>query len=134
MVSIHEREMNLLTLSIVIVLFCLGMLYSQDNTIAQDTFEPQLDKIAHLSTSFGLYYTFHTMYQDSLLPMISDTLPIELNSMLAATIVGFLYECYQATPISNSDGFSKHDMVYNVVGISIARLTHEFFLYFKEVM
>ena len=54
--------------------------------------------------------------------------------MLAATIVGFLYECYQATPISNSDGFSKHDMVYNVVGISIARLTHEFFLYFREVM
>ena len=126
--------MNLFSLSIVIVLFCVGMLYSQDNTIADDNFTPQLDKIAHLSTSFGLYYTFHTMYQDSLLPMLSNDLPIELNSMLSATIVGFLYECYQATPISRSDGFSKHDMVYNMVGISLARLTHEFFLYFREVM
>ena len=117
-----------------IILFCVGMLYSQDNTIADDNFTPQLDKIAHLSTSFGLYYTFHTMYQDSLLPMLSNDLPIELNSMLSATIVGFLYECYQATPISRSDGFSKHDMVYNMVGISLARLTHEFFLYFREVM
>ena len=126
--------MNLFSLSIVIILFCVGMLYSQDNTIADDNFTPQLDKIAHLSTSFGLYYTFHTMYQDSLLPMLSNDLPIEVNSMLSATIVGFLYECYQATPISRSDGFSKHDMVYNMVGISLARLTHEFFLYFREVM
>ncbi len=126
--------MNLFSLSIVIILFCVGMLYSQDNTIADDNFTPQLDKIAHLSTSFGLYYTFHTMYQDSLLPMLSNDLPIEMNSMLSATIVGFLYECYQATPISRSDGFSKHDMVYNMVGISLARLTHEFFLYFREVM
>ena len=126
--------MNLFSLSIVIILFCVGMLYSQENTIADDNFTPQLDKIAHLSTSFGLYYTFHTMYQDSLLPMLSNDLPIEMNSMLSATIVGFLYECYQATPISRSDGFSKHDMVYNMVGISLARLTHEFFLYFREVM
>ena len=70
--------MNLFSLSIVIILFCVGMLYSQDNTIADDNFTPQLDKIAHLSTSFGLYYTFHTMYQDSLLPMLSNDLPIEL--------------------------------------------------------
>ena len=126
--------MNSIIYIILLIVLPLSLVYSQENTIAQDNFEPQLDKIAHFSTSFGLYFTFHTMYQDSLLPMISDTLPIEMNSMLSATIVGLLYECYQATPISKSDGFSKHDMVYNMIGIGLARLTHEFFLYFKEVM
>ena len=125
--------MNSIVSLILLIVLPLSMVYSQENTIAQDTFEPQLDKIAHFSTSFGLYFTFHTMYQDSLLPMISDSLPIEMNSMLSATIVGLLYECYQATPISKSDGFSKHDMVYNMIGIGLARLTHEFFLYFKEI-
>jgi len=125
--------MNSIVYIILLIVLPLSMVYSQENTIAQDTFEPQLDKIAHFSTSFGLYFTFHTMYQDSLLPMISDTLPIEMNSMLSATIVGLLYECYQSTPISKSDGFSKHDMVYNMIGIGLARLTHEFFLYFKEI-
>lgn len=125
--------MNSIVYIILLIVLPLSMVYSQENTIAQDTFEPQLDKIAHFSTSFGLYFTFHTMYQDSLLPMISDSLPIEMNSMLSATIVGLLYECYQATPISKSDGFSKHDMVYNMIGIGLARLTHEFFLYFKEI-
>ena len=125
--------MNSIVYIILLIVLPLSMVYSQENTIAQDTFEPQLDKIAHFSTSFGLYFTFHTMYQDSLLPMISDTLPIEMNSMLSATIVGLLYECYQSTPISKSDGFSKHDMVYNMIGIGLARLIHEFFLYFKEI-
>ncbi len=125
--------MNSIVYIILLIVLPLSLVYSQENTIAQDTFEPQLDKIAHFSTSFGLYFTFHTMYQDSLLPMISDSLPIEMNSMLSATIVGLLYECYQATPISKSDGFSKHDMVYNMIGIGLARLTHEFFLYFKEI-
>ena len=69
-----------------------------------------------------------------ILPVLHDSIPIELHSMLSATIVGFIYECYQATPMSRSDGFSKHDMVYNMFGIGLARLTHEFFLYFKEVM
>ena len=83
MVSVYSREMNLFSISIIIILFC-EVLYSQENTIAQDTFEPQLDKIAHLATSFGLYYTFHTMYQDSLLPVLHDSIPIELHSMLSA--------------------------------------------------
>ena len=126
--------MNLFSISIIIILFCVGALYSQENTIAQDTFEPQLDKIAHLTTSFGLYYTFHTMYQDSLLPVLHDSIPIKLHSMLSATLVGLSYECYQSTPISRSDGFSLHDITYNVIGIGLARLTHEFFLYFKEIL
>ena len=125
--------MNSIIYIVLLIVLPLSLVYSQENTIAQDNFEPQLDKIAHFSTSFGLYFTFHTMYQDSLLPVLHDSIPIELHSMLSATIVGFIYECYQATPMSRSDGFSKHDMVYNMVGISIARLTHEFFLYFKEI-
>ena len=126
--------MNLLSLSIVIILFCVGALYSQENTIAEDTFEPQLDKIAHLGVSFGLYYTFYTLYSDSLLITLSDSIPIPLHSMISATAVGFTYEVYQSTKISKSDGFSKHDMVYNLIGIGFARFTHEVFLYFKEIL
>jgi hypothetical protein len=36
--------------------------------------------------------------------------------------------------VSKSDGFSKHDMVYNLIGIGFARFTHEVFLYFKEIL
>ena len=71
------------------------------------------------------------MYSDSLLPMISDTIPIPLHSMLSSTIVGLSYEVYQSTPYSKSDGFSIHDMIYNLVGIGLARFTHEVFLYIK---
>ena len=118
----------------IILFFILPCILLSRGTIAEDTFEPQLDKIAHLATSFGLYYTFHTMYQDSLLPVLHDSIPIELHSMLSATLVGLSYECYQSTPISRSDGFSLHDITYNVIGIGLARLTHEFFLYFKEIL
>ena len=54
--------------------------------------------------------------------------------MISATAVGFTYEVYQSTKLSKSDGFSKHDMVYNLIGIGFARFTHEIFLYFKEIM
>ena len=119
---------------LILLLLLLPCIVLSRGTIAEDTFEPQLDKIAHLGVSFGLYYTFYTLYSDSLLITLSDSIPIPLHSMISATAVGFGYEVYQSTKISKSDGFSKHDMVYNMVGISIARLTHEFFLYFKEVM
>ena len=83
--------MNLFSISIIIILFCVGgVIYK--STIDQDTFEPQLDKIAHLATSFGLYYTFHTMYQDSLLPVLHDSIPIELHSMLSFLSLGLFNE------------------------------------------
>ena len=122
--------MNVL-LSIVIFLVLPCILLSR-GTIAEDNFELQLDKTAHLTTSFGLYFMFHTMYSDSLIPMISDSIPIPLHSILSATIVGFSYEVYQSTPISRSDGFSIHDMTYNMIGIGLARTLHEILLYLRN--
>ena len=77
---------------------------------------------------------FYTLYSDSLLFTLSDSIPIPLHSMISATAVGFTYEVYQSTKLSKSDGFSKHDMVYNLIGIGVARFTHEIFLYFNEIM
>ena len=111
----------------------MSYLYSQGDVIADDNFSLQIDKTAHFTTSFGLYFMFHTMYSDSLLPMLSDSIPIPLHSMISATAVGFVYEVYQSTPHSRSDGFSYHDMVYNMIGIGFARFTHEVFLYFKDL-
>ena len=126
----YQQEMIMNMIWILLFFIPLTLLHS-NTTIAKDNFDLQIDKIAHLSTSFGLYFFFHTMYSDSLLPMISDTIPIPLHSMLSSTIVGLSYEVYQSTPYSKSDGFSIHDMIYNLVGIGLARFTHEVFLYIK---
>jgi len=119
-------------LYIILLLIPLSLLLP-NTTIAEDNFSIQIDKTAHYTTSFGLYFFFHTMYTDSLLPMDS-TLSIPLHSMISSTGVGLVYELYQSTPQSKSDGFSVHDMVYNVLGIISAYTIHEIFLYFKEVL
>ena len=118
---------------IILILYALlsSVLYSR-GLITEDNFDFQLDKRAHLGVSFGLYFTFYTIYSDTLLSVPQDV-SIPLQSMLSATVVGFTYELYQSTPQSKSNGFSVHDMVYNLIGIGLARLTHEFFLYFKEL-
>ena len=118
-------------LYIILLLLPLSLLLP-NTTIAEDNFSIQIDKTAHYTTSFGLYFMFYTMYSDSLLPM-DTTISIPLHSMISSTGVGLVYELYQSTPQSKSDGFSKHDMIYNMIGIGLARLTHEFFLYFKEI-
>ena len=123
-----------MNIPILILLILLPCVLLSRGVIAEDNFEPELDKIAHLGVSFGLYYTFYTLYSDSLLISLSDSIPIPLHSMISATAVGFTYEVYQSTKLSKSDGFSKHDMVYNLIGIGFARFTHEIFLYFKEIM
>ena len=117
----------------ILLLYALlsSVLYSR-GLITEDNFDFQLDKRAHLGVSFGLYFTFYTIYSDTLLS-VPTNLSIPLQSMLSATVVGFTYELYQSTPQSKSNGFSVHDMVYNLIGIGLARLTHEFFLYFKEL-
>lgn len=125
--------MNGLVILLLVFLIPASYLYSQGDVIADDNFSIQIDKTAHFTTSFGLYFMFHTMYSDSLLPMLSDSIPIPLHSMISATAVGFVYEVYQSTPHSRSDGFSYHDMVYNMIGIGFARFTHEVFLYFKDL-
>jgi len=125
--------MNGFIVLLLVFLIPASYLYSQGDVIADDNFSIQIDKTAHFTTSFGLYFMFYTMYSDSLLPMLSDSIPIPLHSMISATAVGFVYEVYQSTPHSRSDGFSYHDMVYNMIGIGFARFTHEIFLYFKDL-
>ena len=117
-----------------VLVFLLPAIILSRGTIAEDNFDIQLDKTAHLTTSFGLYFMFYTLYSDTLLFTLHDTIPIPLHSMISATAVGFSYEVYQSTKLSNSDGFSVHDMVYNMIGIGFARFTHEVFLYFKEIL
>ena len=117
-----------------VLIFLLPAIILSRGTIAEDNFDIQLDKTAHLTTSFGLYFMFYTLYSDTLLFTLHDTIPIPLHSMISATAVGFSYEVYQSTKLSKSDGFSVHDMVYNMIGIGFARFTHEVFLYFKEIL
>ena len=119
-------------LFIILLYTLLGSTLYSRGLVSQDNFDFQLDKRAHLGVSFGLYFTFYTIYSDTLLS-VPTNVSIPLQSMLSATIVGFTYELYQSTPQSKSNGFSVHDMVYNLIGIGLARLTHEFFLYFKEL-
>ncbi len=116
-----------------VLIFLLPAVILSRGTIADDNFDIQLDKTAHLSTSFGLYFMFYTLYSDTLLFTLHDTIPIPLHSMISATAVGFSYEVYQSTNLSKSDGFSVHDMVYNMIGVGFARFTHEVFLYFKDL-
>ena len=85
---------------LLLLLLPLTLLYS-NTTIADDDFTIQLDKTAHYTTSFGLYFFFHTMYTDSLLPM-DTSFSIPIHSMISSTIVGLSYEVYQSTPISKS--------------------------------
>lgn len=123
--------MNSMFIILILYVLLSSVLYSR-GLITEDNFDFQLDKRAHLGVSFGLYFTFYTIYSDTLLS-VPTNLSIPLQSMLSATVVGFTYELYQSTPQSKSNGFSVHDMVYNLIGIGLARLTHEFFLYFKEL-
>ena len=119
------------SLFFIVLLLPITLLFS-NTTIAEDNFSIQLDKTAHYTTSFGLYFFFHTMYTDSLLPM-DTSLTIPIHSIISSTIVGLSYEVYQSTKLSRSDGFSVHDMVYNMIGVGFARFTHEVFLYFKDL-
>ena len=123
---------NTTYLLILTMLFLTGILYSQDSDfkISDDTMDLQLDKKAHFTTSFGLYYFFYTS-----LTILSDTLPYsQLDAMLLSTSIGLLFEVYQGTSLSNADGFSKEDFYYNIMGIGFARFTHEVFLYFKDLI
>ena len=125
--------MNSMLYIILLFILPITLVYSR-GTIAEDNFDLQLDKTAHLGVSYGLYFTFYTLYSDSLLLTLSDSIPTSYHSILSATIVGFSYELYQATPQSKSDGFSIHDMTYNLLGVFSAKFLHEVFLYFREIL
>ena len=87
----------------------LNSLYSQDNIIIKDNWDQTTDKLAHSTTSFGLYYTLR-YFEFS-----------KFEAFTAATIIGFSYEVYQINDPRETDsdfrGISIQDMGYNVLGI-----------------
>ena len=87
--------------------------YSQSkDIIIEDNWDQTTDKLAHSTTSFGIYYTLR-YFQFS-----------KFESFLTSTLIGFSYEVYQINDPRETDsdfkGISIQDMGYNVFGILIA--------------
>ena len=79
--------------------------------IKKDTYTFDLDKKAHYSTSFGLYYFFFTYLNDMIL------------AVLLSILTGLLFEVYQGYSNHHS-GYSHSDMLYNTVGVLCANILH----------
>ena len=89
--------------------------------MVKDNMEFQIDKRAHLGVSFGLYYTSYTLFDCS-----------DVTAMVLASGVGLGYEIYQGFNHKVHWGFSKEDMVYNIVGIVAANIIHRVFIWGKD--
>ena len=87
-----------------------SFIYSKgSDIIIKDNWDQTTDKLAHSTTSFGLYYTLR-YFEFS-----------KFEAFTAATLIGFSYEVYQINDPKESDsdfrGISIQDMGYNVIGI-----------------
>ena len=97
---------------ILIVSLMVTLLYSEWSW-ADDTSEFKMDKRAHLGTSAGLYFMFrHKDYTEE-------------ESILYSFYLGLGKECidalfpYEKYGSWGGDGFSKYDLMYDVLGIGI---------------
>ena len=79
--------------------------------VKKDTYTFDLDKKAHYSTSFGLYYFFFTY---------TASMPLAL---LLSILVGLSFEVYQGYS-KHHGGYSHYDMFYNLVGSVFAFILH----------
>ena len=102
-------------LKILVLFFIIqaSLSFAQTNDIIiEDNWDQTTDKLAHTTTSFGLYYTLR-YFEFS-----------KFESLLASTIIGFSYEVYQINDPREADsdfrGISIQDMGYNVFGILCA--------------
>ena len=100
------------TLKILILFFTIQFSFSfaqRDNIIIEDNWDQTTDKLAHSTTSFGLYYTLR-YFEFS-----------KFEAFTAATVIGFSYEVYQINDPRETDsdfrGISVQDMGYNILGI-----------------
>jgi len=86
-----------------------SLLAQKSDIIIEDNWDQTTDKLAHSTTSFGLYYTLR-YFEFS-----------KFEAFTAATIIGFSYEVYQIHDPRETDsdfrGISIQDMGYNVLGI-----------------
>ena len=84
-------------------------LAQRNDIIIQDNWDQTTDKLAHSTTSFGLYYTLR-YFEFS-----------KFEAFTAAALIGFSYEVYQINDPRETDsdfrGISIQDMGYNVLGI-----------------
>ena len=99
-------------LKILIVFFSVQLsisLAQKNDIIIQDNWDQTTDKLAHSTTSFGLYYTLR-YFEFS-----------KFEAFTAAALIGFSYEVYQINDPRETDsdfrGISIQDMGYNVLGI-----------------
>ena len=85
------------------------MLFSMN--IKKDNYKFDLDKKAHYTTSFGLYYFFFTYVNNIML------------AVLLSILTGLLFEIYQGYSKHHS-GYSHVDMLYNILGILSALILY----------
>ena len=83
--------------------------------IKEDNYKLELDKMAHLGVSFGLFYFFLTYVHS-----------IALSALLSF-LVGLSFETYQGISDKHS-GYSHHDMLYNVVGVVLSSSIYMLYL------
>ena len=106
------NSLKLKILRIFILFFTVQVsisLAQKNDIIIQDNWDQTTDKLAHSTTSFGLYYTFR-YFEFS-----------KFEAFTAAALIGFSYEVYQINDPRETDsdfrGISIQDMGYNVLGI-----------------
>ena len=100
----------------ILVLFFViqfSLVFSQTkNIIIEDDWDQTTDKLAHSTTSFGLYYTLR-YFEFS-----------KFESLITAAVIGLSYEVYQINDPRETDsdfrGISIQDMGYNIFGIVFA--------------
>tara|TARA_B100001142_G_scaffold255821_1_gene257088 strand:+ start:796 stop:1215 length:420 start_codon:yes stop_codon:yes gene_type:complete len=109
----HRFRYTILKFSCIFFVIQLNTIFSQQNKIIiQDNWDQTTDKLAHSTTSFGIYYTLR--YFDF----------SRLETLITASLIGLSYEVYQINDPRETDsdfkGISIQDMGYNSLGIIIA--------------
>ena len=106
----NSIKLKILKIFIIFFTFQLSISLAQNNDIIiQDNWDQTTDKLAHSTTSFGLYFTLR-YFEFS-----------KFEAFTAAALIGFSYEVYQINDPRETDsdfrGISIQDMGYNILGI-----------------
>ncbi len=81
--------------------------------IKEDNYKLELDKMAHLGVSFGLFYFFLTYVH---------SIPL---SIILSLLIGLSFETYQGI---FTTGYSHHDMLYNILGVVLSSSMYMLYL------
>lgn len=108
-------QFKILNIFLLLIIFNFPQVQAQEkNIIIKDNWDQTTDKLAHSTTSFGLYYTLRYFELS------------KFEAFIFANIIGFSYEVYQINDPRETDsdfkGISLHDMGYNLIGIFSAYL------------